>query len=361
MWRCCVDVVKFVLFFCNLIACLCFLAVGGLVVYALLNGEDTFIGKHIEPSLSTSNPTALLFTFIIIALVLLAFFSILTCLGCCGTAVKSSCMIGCFIVIQFVMFGGSVGGMIYLHYNYSYPVMNVTQEGLAKSLHLYGDDSEIMTALWDWLIDIAKCCKVGQDDWTSWEVAKLPDSYKVPKVCCIPPDQECMYEPRPDNTYSGDCVSFVLPVVTILFYGIPSLLLLSLIFAFIVTSSFEQQRGRKLDTRYTDTSEYSIGADDDFHHEPGAPPPHATAYGGGVQRPYGSPPASTAYENPPFNPDYQAFEVELSNYSRVENYPVGTIPPPDHSKPLLHKAPPSYQEALRYSDVRLSYHHQDPY
>ena len=60
-----------------------------------------------------------------------------------------------------------------------------------------------------------------------------------------------------------------------------------------------------------------LGADDDFHHEPGAPPPHhtpATAYGGGVQRPYGSPPASTAYENPPFNPDYQAFEVELSNY-----------------------------------------------
>ena len=33
-----------------------------------------------------------------------------------------------FSVIQFVMFGGSVGGMIYLHYNYSYPVMNVTQE-----------------------------------------------------------------------------------------------------------------------------------------------------------------------------------------------------------------------------------------
>ena len=31
-------------------------------------------------------------------------------------------------MIEFVMFGGSVGGMIYLHYNYSYPVMNVTQE-----------------------------------------------------------------------------------------------------------------------------------------------------------------------------------------------------------------------------------------
>jgi hypothetical protein len=171
-----------------------------------------------------------------------------------------------------------------------------------------------------------------------------------------------MYEPRPDNTYSADCVAYTLPLFTVLFYGIPSLLLLSLIFAFVVTSSFEQQRGRKLDTRYTDTSEYSIGADDDFHHEPGAPPPthiHNTA--GQHAQFYGGQSPTQVYENPPYNPEYQAFEVELNNYSRVENYPVGTIPPPDPSKPLLHKGPPSYQEAVRYSDVRLSYHHQDPY
>jgi len=339
-----------------------FLATGGLVVYGLLNGEDTFIGQHIEPNLSSSNPTALLFTFIIIALVLLAFFSILTCLGCCGTAIKSSCMIGCFIVIEFVMFGGSVGGMIYLHYNFSYPIQNVTQEGLSRSLHLYGDDTVILTALWDWFISVAKCCKIGNDDWKSWEVAKLPDGYKVPEVCCIPPDSECMYEPRPDNTYSDDCVAYTLPLFTVLFYGIPSILLLSLIFAFVVTSSFEQQRGRKLDTRYTDTSEYSIGADDDFHHEPGAPPPthiHNTA--GQHAQFYGGQSPTQLYENPPYNPEYQAFEVELNNYSRVENYPVGTIPPPDPSKPLLHKGPPSYNEAVRYSDVRLSYHHQEPY
>merc|ERR1719154_622948 len=138
--------------------------------------------------------------------------------------------------------------MIYLHYNFSNPVHNVTQEGLSRSLHLYGDDTVILTALWDWLISFAKCCKIGDDDWKSWEVAKLPDGFKVPEVCCIPPDSECMYEPRPDNTYSADCVAYTLPLFTVLFYGIPSLLLLSLIFAFVVTSSFEQQRGRKLDT-----------------------------------------------------------------------------------------------------------------
>ena len=39
-----------------------------------------------------------------------------------------------------------------------------------------------------------------------------------------------------------------------------TLLYFRLIFAFVVTSSFEQQRGRKLDnSRYADTSEYSIG------------------------------------------------------------------------------------------------------
>jgi len=351
MWRCCVDLVKFILFFTNLIACLGFLAVGGLVVYALLNGEDTFIGRDIEPSLSSSNDTALLFTFIIIALVLLSFFSILTCLGCCGTAFKSSCMIGCFIVIQFVMLGGSVGGMIYLHYQYSDPVYTVTQQGLARSLHLYGDDSVVFTAAWDSLIDFAKCCKIGNEGWKPWESAKLGEKYKVPQVCCVRYDTECMYEPRQDNTFTADCVDLTLPYITVLFYGIPSLLLVSLIFAFIVTSSFEQQRGRKNERNYTTTSDNSIGADDDFyHHEPGTAPPRDVGY------------SASQYENPPYNPDYRGYEVELqNNYSRVENYPTGTIPPPDHTKPLLNKGPPSYQEAVRYSDVRLSYRQQDNY
>eukprot|EP00088_Acartia_fossae_P015751 TRINITY_DN1870_c0_g1_i5.p1 TRINITY_DN1870_c0_g1~~TRINITY_DN1870_c0_g1_i5.p1 ORF type:complete len:355 (-),score=8.62 TRINITY_DN1870_c0_g1_i5:32-1096(-) len=354
MWRCCVDIVKFILFFTNLIACLGFLSAAGFVVYALFNGEDTFLGKHIEPSLSSSNPTALLFTFIIIALVLLAFFSILTCLGCCGTAVKSSCMIGCFIVIEFVMFGGSVGGIIYLHYQYSNPVLNITQEGLSRSVHLYGDDSVVVTALWNSLIQFAECCKIGEEGWRPWASAKLPDNYKVPSVCCAFQDTECMYEPSLDNTFTRDCVDYTLPIFTVLFYGIPSLLLLSLIFAFIVTSSFEEQRGRKFERQYTTTSDYSIGADDDFHHEPGAPPPSH------LQESYHHTTTTARYENPPYNPDYNGFEVELNNYSRVENYPVGTIPPPDHSKPLLNK-PPSYQEAVRYSDVRLSYRQQDSY
>jgi len=352
MWRCCVDLGKFILFFTNLIACLCFLAVGGLVVYALFNGEDTFIGKEIEPSLHSGNDSATLFTFIIIALVLLSFFSILTCLGCCGTAFKSSCMIGCFIVIQFVLLGGSVGGMIYLHYQYSEPVKVVTQQGLAKSLHLYGDDSIVFTEAWNFLIENTQCCKIGSEGWKAWESAKLNDNYKVPQVCCDKNDTECMYEPRQHNTFYKDCVQVTLPYFTVLFYGIPSVLLVSLILAFIVTSSFEQQRGRNNESRnYTNTSDNSIGADDDFyHHEPGTAPPVDAGF------------PTSHYENPPFNPDYRGYEVELqNNYSRVQNYPVGTIPPPDHIKPLLNKGPPSYQEAVRYSDVRLSYGQQDNY
>ena len=52
-------------------------------------------GQHIEPSLSQADPSnATYFSFIIISLVLFSFLALFTCLGCCGAAYKSGCMLG---------------------------------------------------------------------------------------------------------------------------------------------------------------------------------------------------------------------------------------------------------------------------
>jgi hypothetical protein len=89
------------------------------------------------PSLSQDDPSnpnnATYFSFIIIALVLFSFFLLFTCLGCCGAAFKSGCMLGrwvsaviheetcfSFIVILFVLFGGSVGAVVFLHTQYGW-------------------------------------------------------------------------------------------------------------------------------------------------------------------------------------------------------------------------------------------------
>ena len=54
-----------------------------------------FPGQHIEPSLSQADPSnATYFSFIIISLVLFSFLALFTCLGCCGAAYKSGCMLG---------------------------------------------------------------------------------------------------------------------------------------------------------------------------------------------------------------------------------------------------------------------------
>jgi hypothetical protein len=63
-----------------------------------LNYTSASPGQHIVPSLAQDDPSnpnnATYFSFIIIALVLFSFFLLFTCLGCCGAAYKSGCMLG---------------------------------------------------------------------------------------------------------------------------------------------------------------------------------------------------------------------------------------------------------------------------
>jgi len=330
--RCCVDLIKFILFIVNFLFFLGFGCLVGGTIYVLLHGENTFIGQNIEPNLDESDPrNATYFLMIIISIVVFSFFALFTCLGCSGTAFKSVCMLGSFIVILFVLFGGAVGALIFLHtQSGSEAVDHILNDGLRATISTYDESKNVLTyRFWNWLQPTFECCGVeGYGDWANVKGVKSDceepkENCAVPRSCCRD-DTECMYEPQDDTTFEDGCKDQILLYVEILFYGIPSVMLLSLVFAFIVSASVSSaERRRKAARRGEDpgfNSQYSIGAEEDFHH---------TSYN----------------DNPPYNPQY---ETEMPYYGggNVINYPTGTVPPPTSHVPLLHQAPPSYNEAV---------------
>jgi hypothetical protein len=101
-----------------------------------------------------------------------------------------------------------------------------------------------------------------------------------------------------------------------------------------VTSS---ERRRKAQQQRARDSQYSIGADDDFQHHS-----YPSAY------------PSAPTDNEPYNPGYydrQESNVALPRsgyHGGVGVYsagPIGSAPPAAHM-PLLHQAPPSYNEVV---------------
>jgi len=352
--RCCADIVKFTLFIANFICFLGFAFLLGGTVYILLNGENTFLEQHIEPSLSQSDPTnATYFSFVIIFLVVFSFLCIFTCLGCCGAAYKSGCMLGSYIVILFVLFGGSVGAVVFLHTQYGWQaVIQVLNQEMTRSVLKYREENKLTTLFWDWAQPTFSCCGAEKPDgWKVWENVEevIKENRRIPPACCRPGEDECMYEPRRDTAFlDTGCASRIVLYVQMLLYGIPILMFISLVFAFVtstsVTASERRRKAQGERAGYNSQSQYSIGAEDDFQH-------HA----------YPSAPVS----NEPYNPEYydhQGQEVAVAlprggyhhggvgvySAGPIGHYPTGTVPPPPHGAhmPLLHQAPPSYNEVV---------------
>jgi len=341
-----VDLIKFVLFIVNF---LCFLTLCGLLsgtVYLLLDGENTFLGTNITPSLSQDDPTnATYFSFIIITLILLSFLVIFTCLGCCGAAYKSGCMLGSFIVILFVLFGGSVGAVVFLHTQYGgQAVLQVLIEEMSRSLLKYREENRLTTLIWDKIQPTFACCGVKEEKgWKAWAEITGPgtgmeDNWKVPRACCRPEFEDCMYEPDRETAYlETGCAPRIVVYVQCLLYGVPILMFLSLVSAFVVSTSVtKSERRRKAQAE----REYSVGAEEDFHHQ---------AY------------PTAPVDNQPYNPGYydhqdvaiafpragyQTGGVGVYSPGPIGGYPTGTVPPPGAHMPLLHQAPPSYNEAV---------------
>jgi len=349
--RCCADLIKFILFLTNFVCFICFAFLLAGTVYILLNGENTFIGQHIVPSLSQDDPSnATYFSFIIIFLVIFSFLCIFTCLGCCGAAYKSGCMLGSFIVILCVLFGGSVGAVVFLHTQYGWQaVLQVLDQEMSRSVMKFRPENILTTHFWDWIQPTFGCCGVEKlEGWKIWEnvEAVSKDNWRVPEACCRPGENECMYEPSRETAFlETGCAPRVVVYVQILLYGVPIIMFISLVFAFVTSTSVtsaERRRKEQQRTGYNTQSQYSIGADDDFQHH---------AY-----------PSAPADNEPPYNPGYYdhqdvALALPRGGYNHggvgvysagpIGQYPTGVAAPPHGAHmPLLHQAPPSYNEVV---------------
>ena len=226
-----------------------------------------------------------------------------------------------------------------------------------RNLPSYSEQNILTYKFWNWLQPTFECC--GVDDvhsFSVWEDVKgLDSNWKVPDSCCNQDqeDKDCMYEPNIDNAYSEGCSTKILLYAQIVFYGVPTLMLVrwvnswrnfriyldinfSLVFAFIVSASVSSAERRRKAVRSRDppyNSQYSIGADEDFsHHHNHYPPASAPMQPGGHY----------SDRDPPFNPGYGDSEVSPYYGGTVMNYPTGTVPPPHSHVPLLHQAPPRW-------------------
>jgi len=254
-------------------------------------------------------------------------------------------------VILFVLFGGSVGAVVFLHTQYGWQaVLQVLDQEMTSNLLKYRPENKLTTQFWDWMQSNFTCCGVSENDgWKVWDnVEGLKENWRVPPACCRDLSSgpaECMYEPRPETAYLGTgCAPRIVLYVQFLLYGVPIVMFLSLVFAFVTSTSVtaSERRRKAQDNRaaYNSQSQYSIGAEDDFQH-------HA----------YPSAPVN----NEPYNPDFYSQEMDIAlprggyhhggvgvyGSGPIGQYPTGTVPPPQGAHmPLLHQAPPSYNEVV---------------
>jgi len=319
MQKCCFDCCKFIVFFFNFLALLAVGAVLGGAIYVLKESKSV-LGFTIEPSLSEDNEkNAILFSLFLIVIVVFAFLTIFTFLGCCGSAWESSCMIGSFVIILFIFLGANVGGIVFMYFHY-HDEVDLASDELGKWIGYYdpSDLTSVNRFLWDTMQSTFGCCGAdGQDDWSA--AKELPNGEKVPISCCKDPNDCNVYSPTASEIWMEGCVPKLELYYRIAFWALPSVMAFMLLAALIVCSgqkSREQRHAKNRSSRHS--GDYS----------------EETGY---VYRASATPDYPTA---PPYNPEYPAHQNPYA-----EQYPTGVIPPnAEYRQPLIQ--PPPYHDVI---------------
>lgn len=224
-------------------------AVLGGAVYLLLNSQ-AILGFKINPDLSSDNPSAIVFSLILIIIVIFGFLVIFTFLGCCGSACHNQCMLGSFIIILFIFLGANIAGIVYLFSQFPNEVQMASNE-LEKTIPYYDptDEQSVSKMFWDLLQPQLGCC--GSAGWQDWSAAdKLTNGQKVPKSCCKSGPECNVYSPTAEHIFMEGCVKKVELPFRIIFWALPSLMGFVLIAALIVCSRQNQRHGSN--RRYKD-------------------------------------------------------------------------------------------------------------
>jgi len=340
MFRCCLDLVKFVLFIVNFAA---FVAIGLLLsgaIYTLLEPEQV-LGFDVEvpvdfPDFSKIDiQKSLYFILIVSAIILFGFLVIFTFLGCCGAACKSRCMLGSFIIFLTVFLLANVAGIVYMYIKYPGGEVPALKGELKKTIAYYDpeDDNSISKRFWDAIQTEIQCC--GADTIYDWSQMNdhLKGERKVPASCCggrTPQDQQCVFTPNPTNGgFMHSCVDKIEFPYRIAFWAVPGFMALMLIFALIVCSKSGREAG----------SDYERAPS-----QPARRPRHSRssrAEQGYTEEDPANWEFSQSYPTaPPYNPAHQD-GYSGGHRGRVDQYPTGQIP--YVQQPLMDQ-PPRYQD-----------------
>ncbi|XP_059475998.1 leukocyte surface antigen CD53-like [Neocloeon triangulifer] len=203
------SIIKYMLFFFNLLIC-----TGGLVLLGLgvlLNVELT--GQQEGPW------TGLSIIFISIGAIVF----VIAFLGCCGAIRESTCMLTTFGVFLMIIFLIQVSGAILL-FVYEDKLTSGFRKLLETTQGSYYDDGEkgkFAKETWDTIQAKLKCCGIdGPNDWLSFGSAanaigdvlrnpagSLGKVHVAPASCkCVDPSTStCSNTPPFDNVYSQGC------------------------------------------------------------------------------------------------------------------------------------------------------------
>lgn len=206
--KCGLKVVKYLMFFFNLLVFLSGAALLGLGIYIEVTGNGFKV-------LSSANLFYAVYIIIAVggALFLIGF------LGCCGAVNENKCLLGTFFAFVLILFLLEIAGAVL-----AVVMKNEAENEARKSMARYDSDKEVKGG-WDDIQELFQCCGLNSpDDWQKM------DNVTLPKSCCKTDETTCLY-PIARKTGCIDRISSLFWIIIGLAFGILLIEFLAMIFA----------------------------------------------------------------------------------------------------------------------------------
>jgi len=187
---CCSSVVKFFMFFINVVFAIVGLILIGVGAYTQLQAKDY------ADFLSDNYVKTPIFIIIVGCVIfMIAFF------GCCGAATESKCMIYTYSVLISLLLIAQIGAAI-AAYALRGDIKTEIEDKMTKGMKNYGDDGfESTTNLWNVVQDDLNCCGVnGVADWAD-------NGKETPDSCCKDENESKGCAENPDNLNTKGCLT----------------------------------------------------------------------------------------------------------------------------------------------------------